>query len=324
MISLIEAYSPDQKREVFEAFYAKLMREGIKAFSDEHAFSEACQGLLKICLSVNDYINANNILQCYKSEIKRNRSAWYHYYSIIVHGKRYPSYFLNHPESLVKKIDRFLKSESNQSLNIVLTNLLYFYIKLYDNYRDVFKDKLIEFSDYFLKNPLESFPKFNNGIKQLSLFLKGTIDFEDIDFDSQQVVLKEEESPKEETYIVYNKNPKVLIIGALSLGKDKVYGIAKKIGFKKEQIEIVHDFNVIKTFDISKVRNNLNYCGIIFGPVPHSSKSMNNDTSIITHVENTVGYPPSVRSEANGSLKITKSTIERTLGEIYSHYLLTK
>ena len=328
MISTVESYSPEQKREVFETLYKRLLIEGIKAFNTEDDFSEACHVLLKLCLSVNDYINANNVLQCYKSDIKRNRNAWYHYYSIIVHGKRYPSYFLNNPEHLVKKIDRYAKSESDQSLSIVLINLLYFYIKLYDNYRDVFKEKLVYFSDYFLNTPLDDFTKFNNGIEQLSALLKEKIDFEDIDFDLKEIVVKEKEIDKEEEetndVVIYNKDPKVLVIGALSLGKDKVYGIAKKIGFKKQQIEILQDFNVIKTYDISKIRNNPNYCGIIFGPVPHSSKSMNSDTSLITHVENNEGYPPSMRSEANGSLKITKSSIERTLSEIYSHYMLTK
>lgn len=326
MLENFNAVSSEEKKQFFDKQYKKIVEEGISGYDIKETYEEACQYVLKLCLSLNDYIHANNILQCYKSEVSRERSPWYHYYSIIVHGKRYPKYFLNKTQMLVKKVKRYYVAESKKDLNEVLINLLYFYVKLFDNYKDVFIKDLRTFTNYFINNPLEDHHRFNYGITQLHELLNNEIDFEDINFDSIKIddeKPKQQEPKAKEESIIYNDNAKVLIIGDLSISKDKVYGIAKSIGFDKEQIEIVDDFSVIKTYDIKKLQYNYNYCGIIFGPIPHSSKSAQGDSSMITHVENKEGYPYNVRATANGKLKITKSSLSMGLSEIYSNYSVT-
>lgn len=318
----IEMKSPEEKREYFDLLYQKVIGEGFTQFNSEKDYQEACHLLIRLCLSVNDYIHANNVMQCYKSAVKSQRASWFHYYGIVIHGKRYPNYFLHQPDALIKKVERYLKTEEPTKLEDLLNNIIHFYNKLFINYQDVFKDNLKLFTKYFLKHPLILFPMFNAGVKQLNDLLEGTIDYEDIDFD-QKDVKKVKVNLKETPAIIYSKNPKVLIIGALSIGKDKVYGIAKKIGFTKDQIEIIHDFNVIKAYEIQKLRYNQNYCGIITGPVPHSSKSSANESSLITQIENNDGYPYHLRAMAGEQLKLTKKSIEESLKEIHDNYLIT-
>ena len=330
MIDNINRFSSEEKKDFFDKHYKQIVKEGRQYYHSIDTFSEACKLTLKLCLSLNDYIHANNILQCYKSEVLRERSAWYHYYSIIVHGKRYPKYFLNKPEMLVKKIQRYYKKEPSQSLEAVLKNLLFFYVKLFDNYKDVFTKDLKSFTTYFLDNPLDNHLQFNNGIKQIDDLIENRIDYEDVDFDIVKDVSNKEkhhtiaeDSPHEHETIIYGKDPKVLIIGDLSISKDKVYGIAKSVGFEKHQIEIVEDFKAIKTYDINKLQYNYDYCGIIFGPLPHSTKGAQGDSSLITRVENGEGFPYNIRSIANGKLKITKSSLESALRDVHSNYLVT-
>ena len=328
----IENQSAQQKEKSFKTLYQKLTEEGVQAFKDKDAFEEACHMTIKLCLSVNDYIHSNNIMQIYKTNQLRNRASWYHYYGILIYGKRYPRYFLKKPEALKKKVNRYLINGDSNQLNQALINLMLFYAKLYQNYTDTFKADLVHFITYFKNHPLKSMDNFQAHIQELDDFIKGTIDYEDIGFDT--AIKKVDDSPSiqpkptqiaddNQEFRVYVKDPKVIIIGDLSISKDKVYGIAKNTGFKKQQIEIHSDYDKIKSLDISHLRHSEQYCGIIFGPIPHSTTSNQGDTSLITHVENIEGYPYFVKAIASNQLKLTKNSLEKSFREIYSNLIST-
>jgi len=327
----INNQSDSQKKQEFDRLYDTLTEKGIKGFKDKESFEIACHRTISICLSVNDYIHSNNVLQLYKTDVPRNRKDWYHYFSLLIYGKRLPRYFLNKPNNLVKKVNRYIRDNSTDKMNTALNNLLIYYAKLYENYQDQFKADLENFVSYFKEHPLNDFPSFVQGIEEIHSFLEGTIDFEDLGFDQikvQQGTSQHEQPPKEQVVssesIAYVKDPKVLIIGALDVGKDKVYAIAKKVGFAKKQLEVINDYSRIDKFDISKVRHSDQYCGIIFGPVPHSTTSNNGSASIISHVRDTEGYPYYVEAKANNKLKLTKTSLKQTLEDIYNNYEATK
>jgi|GEM_PF-3171364 len=335
----VENQTPSKKKADFERLYVALTEQGVEGFKDKAAFEQACYQTIRLCLSVNDYIHSNNVLQIYKSEVSRERAAWYHYYSLLICGKRLPRYFLEKPERMKRKVERYIRDNDPKKLHTALINMLLFYAKLYQNYGERFKKNLLNFTSFYKEHSLEPFEAFHKGIEELDAFVKGDIEYEDLRFDriakasefeaeapephKTQVSEKDTESQTQEAR-VYAKDPKVLILGALSVGKDKVYGIAKKVGFKKDQIEVENDYAKITNLDISHLRHTDQYCGIVFGPVPHSSKSSAGDSSIITHVENTEGYPYHVKATANDKLKLTKTSLTQALEDVYNNYTVTK
>ncbi len=328
----IDKQSSQKKKQYFDELYPRITEKGRADFENEENFTKACHLLVRICLSVNDYIHANNILQCFKEDIRRDRPAWYHYHSMLVYGKRFPAYFLEKPDRLEKKIERYLKKGSPETLNKALVNLVMFYVRLQENYPDTFRKELQAFCKHFSRNPLATFPAFNEGVKELQAFLEGKRAYEDVSFDEgplspvtgETPTKAETEAPPRDEYrdIVYSRQAKVVVIGDLHIKKNEAQRIAKAHGFDKNRIEFV-DYQQAKTFNLGKLRHNENYCGIIFGPIPHSAKGIQGESSLITQVENTEGYPYHVRAQAKGregNLKITKKSLQNALQEIKNHY----
>ncbi|TVP95874.1 MAG: hypothetical protein EA374_03065 [Acholeplasmatales bacterium] len=330
--------TPEALRELFDMLYDAVLEYPAASLQGDAAFSQACDLLIRLCLSVNDYIHANNVLQCYKSRIQRPRAAWYHLHSMMVYGKRQPRYFMRHPERMIMKVNRALSSADADTVHRHLISLLMFYVKLVLHYDVLFLADVQHFTQYFIDNPLERFVSFNKGIEELSALLEGTIDFEDMTFDTSLRTVpahpartEPEVRPTaglkkhgEPVLMIYEKDPKVVILGDLSVKKDIVYGLAKQIGFSRAQLEIHDDYEKIKTLNIHKYRHNPRYCGMIFGPLPHSSTGTGHASSLIAHVHQTEGYPYHVNGIANAQLKLTKHVLEKCLRDIHTHYETTR
>ena len=80
------------------------------------------------------------------------------------------------------------------------------------------------------------------------------------------------------------------------------------MGIRKEQLELCLEYKKAAAYNIEKLKNN-KYTAFLVGPMPHSGAGKGNNSSIITAMENTVGYPPVFRIGNNG-MKITKSSLK--------------
>ena len=118
-------------------------------------------------------------------------------------------------------------------------------------------------------------------------------------------------------HLLHTREPKILVLGESKISDNEIYGIAKKYGFKKNQIELHTDYDKITNFDISKYRRKENYDGIIIAPIPHSIKGINENTSIMRLIENEEAYPYVIKTYTEaGEFKMTKTSFERAMRAI--------
>ncbi len=327
----IDSMSDAAKKQNFTTLYEKIMQEGLAGFHSEAAFNDACRFTVKLCLSVADYLHANNVMQAYKQSIERNRAAWVYIDSILLYGRRLPRTYLRKPEMLKKTLERLDKDGDPYIINQALVTLVKFYVDLYKNYGKKFQSDLLNFTSYFKENAITTYPAFLEGVNALSNYCDGLIGYEDIAFDlniappitKKPVASHSDVTAKESAQVVYSPNPKILILGAMRIKKDVAKGIAKQFDFTSDQLEFV-DYDDVKGYPIQKLQYNNHYCGIVLGPIPHSATGTNGESSIITHIENTEGYPLHVRATANEALKITKTSLLEALRTIKHHYENTK
>lgn len=109
---------------------------------------------------------------------------------------------------------------------------------------------------------------------------------------------------------------KILILGGSQLKEKDMMGILKSYGLEKNNV-IIKDYDETKKFDISKLRFNSPYCGILIGPVAHKVVGMGDYTSLISKLRNEAGFPVAIeiRSIA-GELKITKTAFKTAIGQL--------
>lgn len=117
-------------------------------------------------------------------------------------------------------------------------------------------------------------------------------------------------------------NGKILIAGGTKLKVREIFGLLKVHGIDKERIELVLEYNILKSYDFRKIQYNSNYRLLIFGPTPHSGVSKEDGSSIISSIESLDGYPKVIRLTDAHGLKITKSNLKNCIkNEIDSGYL---
>ena len=104
-----------------------------------------------------------------------------------------------------------------------------------------------------------------------------------------------------EPEVMYSKTGKILIVGDLAIGEDKLKGVAKTLGVKADRL-VFKSFSEAKNFNFQQIQYQNKYAVILFGPVGHSGRGMEKHSSIITHLEQEDGYPPVRRMNANGGL----------------------
>lgn len=116
----------------------------------------------------------------------------------------------------------------------------------------------------------------------------------------------------------FNKSYKVLIYGASQLSTTDIFGIAKSMGYSKDNVEVIDEYD--KKFDFRKIRFNSPYDGILIGPVPHSLPGKGNYSSIIEMLKNEEGYPHVEEIKTyNKELKITKTSLKEALKNLRIH-----
>lgn len=121
--------------------------------------------------------------------------------------------------------------------------------------------------------------------------------------------------------VFHNTKKKIVVIGQSNTKVDKLIGVAKELGFHKEQFLFCLDYNDAKTFQYNKLQYSSKYAVILVGAIPHSTKDKGNFNSIISALEQQNGYPPVIRI-GNNELKITKSSFKQSLSDLISKKLL--
>lgn len=128
------------------------------------------------------------------------------------------------------------------------------------------------------------------------------------------IMVKYDLLQKVEDIKFYNKNAKILVLGALSCNKDDLIKKAKSLGIKKEQIEFGPDYINMHNFNYEKLRNNTSYSDVLVGPVPHKGKGIEGYSSFLAMVQsNPQEFPNIIKLDASNELKITKSSFEKAL-----------
>ncbi|MGI6614078.1 MAG: hypothetical protein ACOX3M_06910 [Saccharofermentanales bacterium] len=115
---------------------------------------------------------------------------------------------------------------------------------------------------------------------------------------------------------------KILIVGDSAIQEKDIYGCAKACGIEKARIVLLLDYEKIARYDFSQHQYKTDVRLILFGPTPHSGVSRGSYESIISNIENSDGYPKTVRLTNAHGLKISKTSLkEALLTEIESAYL---
>ena len=112
------------------------------------------------------------------------------------------------------------------------------------------------------------------------------------------------------------KDGKILVIGESDVKVDKLIGVIKALGLRKERFEFCLEYSKAKTYQYNKLQYNPNYRAVLFGPVPHSSVGKNESGSVIAEMQSKEGYPRVELLSSNNALKITKSNFTEKLQEL--------
>ena len=126
-----------------------------------------------------------------------------------------------------------------------------------------------------------------------------------------------------------DRKKKIVIVGCDPFvnNTNVIYGIAKKYGLQKDQLEIHSDYEKLKMEArriVEKTQwNKDKYIGIIFGSIPHSVSGKEDASSLVSLCESTQGFPLVKACRENnttGALKITKANFINALKEIIIAY----
>jgi hypothetical protein len=223
--------------EIYNDLYDAIISDGFRAFSTMQDFSMGCYLAVQICLQYDDYLNSNNIIQCYKNDTRnKKKDEWFWVYSIKIYGKRTPIYFLIHPEKLDTKLKNISVIENADNILCELCN--YYYQELY--YVETFNKKLlVEFINRYQNKGFTKFDVYSSSFMDL---INGKIDIDEyyppIEISDNsllelEIKLEDEKTSNEEReklnaaisklveekkesndYTIMTNNPKILIIGA--------------------------------------------------------------------------------------------------------------
>lgn len=112
----------------------------------------------------------------------------------------------------------------------------------------------------------------------------------------------------------YNKKTvRLLIAGQSDVKKEHILGILKRLGIDKNRVDMVLDYDDIKTYRWNNIQFSEKYSDIIFGACPHSVVGKGDYNSIISRMEQEEGWPNVVRASANEMLKFSKQSLTDAL-----------
>ena len=125
-------------------------------------------------------------------------------------------------------------------------------------------------------------------------------------------LLEAESDPYEERLL-----GKIIVLGASAVNVDKLRSTARKKGFDPDRFEFQLEYDRLKHFNFGKIRGTMGYVAILAGPMPHSTPGATEASSFIAQVENNPDdYPPLIKMQAGGDLKITLNSFKHALGQL--------
>ena len=108
---------------------------------------------------------------------------------------------------------------------------------------------------------------------------------------------------------------KILVIGGQELGVNVMNGIAKTMGFEKNDFEYV-DYDKAKDFT-ERIRKSGKYSAVIFGACPHKTTAGAGYSSVIEKFKQIEGMPFATEARSkSGKLKVTKESFRTALSDV--------
>ena len=120
----------------------------------------------------------------------------------------------------------------------------------------------------------------------------------------------------------FRKTGTIIVIGDSKVKDDHLLAVAKKMGIAKERFELHTRYADLQKFEYCKLRYNMRYVLVLFGPAPHNVKAKYKMSSIISEFEKKEGYPETRRLHVNGTLKITKENFRGALDQALKEGLI--
>lgn len=117
---------------------------------------------------------------------------------------------------------------------------------------------------------------------------------------------------KEEDAFIPFKDGKVLVLGDSNLNANDVTRAMRDAGLEKDRIELHLGYD-LGCYNVEHIRWDFNIALVLVGPVPHSMRGKGDYSSVIEMMEREQGYPPVIRLENSGTLKITKTNLKEAV-----------
>ena len=126
------------------------------------------------------------------------------------------------------------------------------------------------------------------------------------------------------TESISHTNGMIVVLGESQARKEHLIGAGRDCGLDKDRFEFCLSYEDMKSYPYQKLQYNAKYRVVLVGPIPHSTCSKGDFSSVITMMEKTPGYPRIVRLSCNGELKITKSCFKNVLCDLITEgYILS-
>ena len=109
-----------------------------------------------------------------------------------------------------------------------------------------------------------------------------------------------------------SKTGLIVVIGESQVEERKMQGVLKDVGIRKERLECCLGYEAAKSFPYTKLQYQSRYALVLVGSMGHKAKDIGSNSSAISMMENTYGYPKVIRLGTN-ELKITKSNFKKAI-----------
>lgn len=336
--------SPQNLIDGFNYLYDAIVSQGSRAFANIDEYNDACEFAVNICIVYDDYVKSNNILQCYRNSTTSELKAWYYLFSIIVYGYRNPFYFINKPDNLIDKIN---KCNKNPDVDEALLKVFKHYSDLYTSSNEETKQKIINFFKYIKSKYFDlktNCKRFLDKVDSALNFLQSEnqdLEFSLLtpsndalnDFSDVSTILEKKEDIEIENIDDYDdvyqylstdiEKSKIYILGFSKMKRKDIESVCKSCGYEHGKM-YTYDYSEMSNFDIKKLEFNTSVSAIIIGEQPHSVKGINGYSSLCSYLEaNKNKYPPfRICKDANGNLKMTKTSLKENIEDILRSYKL--
>lgn len=123
--------------------------------------------------------------------------------------------------------------------------------------------------------------------------------------------------PKEDG-LPYFSDSKILVLGDSQLSMDDIRKTVTEHGMDMDQFEFRLDYGKKDSYNLEKLKGNINYKAILIGPVPHKAfGDMKASSGVQEMINRPDLYPLTIKVvSSNGELKINKNTLGAALEKV--------